>query len=228
MALASAVSVLALAWLGASSLLATSSPTTTTSRSPASTSTTAAPTTTTTTDPGLLPQTAEQPPSDDASLEVRLQPLFGAIQSASTQAGTSVFFPESAYLSMKAGILPSPASDYQSRLIGFYGLDLAAYQQALGPSPSSAQLVAVNADPSFASWIPPGSCENSIGYWHLPNVRLVYTNASGTQSFAVASLISWRGLWYVVHLGPNPRPSDVGTVDQPETGPGAPGPAGGC
>jgi hypothetical protein len=48
------------------------------------------------------------------------------------------------------------------------------------------------------------------------------------RSFGVASLISWRGLWYVVHLGPNPRPSDVGTVDQPAIGPGSPGPGGGC
>jgi hypothetical protein len=86
----------------------------------------------------------------------------------------------------------------------------------------------VNANPSYASWIPPGSCENKIGYWHLPNIRMVYTVNGQQESFAVASLISWRGVWYVVHLGPNPRPSNVGTVDMPAFGPGTPGPAGGC
>ena len=60
-----------------------------------------------------------------------------------------------------------------------------------------------------------------------PGVRIVYQQGSVVRSFAVDSLISWRGVWYVVHLGPNPRPSDAGTVDQPETGPGTPGPPGG-
>ena len=41
-------------------------------------------------------------------------------------------------------------------------------------------------------------------------------------------MISWRGEWYVVHLGPNPRPTNTGTVDMPALGPGTPGSAGGC
>jgi len=65
-------------------------------------------------------------------------------------------------------------------------------------------------------------------YWHLPGVRFVYSVGGAVQSFAIASLISWRGQWYVVHLGPNPRPEDIGTVDQPAAGAGSPGPAGGC
>ena len=91
-----------------------------------------------------------------------------------------------------------------------------------------AALVSADADPGLARWIAPGECENSIGYWHLPGVRLVYRDAGTVRSFAVASLISWRGAWYVVHLGPNPRPSNVGTVDQPADGAGTPGPGGGC
>ena len=67
-----------------------------------------------------------------------------------------------------------------------------------------------------------------IGYWHVPGVRLVFQRGHQVVSVAVASLISWRGVWYVVHLGPNPRPANVGTVDNYRVGPGTPGPAGGC
>ena len=83
-------------------------------------------------------------------------------------------------------------------------------------------------NPAQAAWIAPGSCENSIGYWHLPGVRLVYSSQHVVRSVAVASLISWHGVWYVVHLGPNPRPVNVGTVDAPGLGRGVAGPAGGC
>jgi len=193
--------------------------TTTTSTLPA--------TTTTTTDPGLLPQTAVEPPID-GSLQTRLAPLWTAIVTGSAPSALPAFFPQTAYVQMKTGQISDPTSDYTNRLIAFYDLDIAAYHAQLGAGASTAQLVSVNATPSDAAYIPPGSCENAIGYWHLPGVRIVYDEGGGEQSFAVASLISWRGVWYVVHLGPNPRPSDVGTVDQPAAGAGTPGPAGGC
>jgi len=129
---------------------------------------------------------------------------------------------------MKTGVLSDPSSDYAGRLIAFYDLDVPAYHQALGSDGGSAVLVSIDADPSLARWIPPGTCENKMGYWHLPGVRLVYRTTSGVHSFAVASLISWRGTWYVVHLGPNPRPSSIGTVALPADGSGTPGPGGGC
>jgi hypothetical protein len=34
-------------------------------------------------------------------------------------------------------------------------------------------------------------------------------------------MISWRGVWYVVHLGAILRPSDSGQVDSPEPGRGS-------
>jgi hypothetical protein len=179
---------------------------------------------TTTADPGLLPQTSVEPPVG-AALQTSLSPLWSAIVQGSEAEALVVFFPRTAYLQMKTGVLADPAADYTDRLLGFYQLDLAAYHARLGPQ---ATLISVNADPAYASWIPPGSCENKIGYWHLPGVRLVYQQSGALQSFAVASLISWRGVWYVVHLGPNPRPSDQGMVDQPASGPGTPGPSGGC
>ena len=201
--------------------------TTTTSTEPTHRTTAPVTSSTTTTDPGLLAQTSTEP-STGAPLTAQMATLFHAIQTDSHTEAMSVFFPKSAYLQMKTGMLADPSADYESRLVGFYDLDLAAYNQQLGAAPSSTRLTQVLVNPADASWISPGSCENKVGYWHLPGVRLVYLSGGTTYSFRVASLISWRDSWYVVHLGPNPRPSNVGTVDDPQTGPGTPGPPGGC
>jgi hypothetical protein len=222
--------VLAAAVVTGCSSVPAAAPTSSPPTSQVAPATTVPPTTvppTTTTDPGLLPQTSVEPPVG-AALEASLSPLWSAIVQGSEDEALAIFFPRTAYLQMKTGVLADPASDYADRLLGFYHLDLAAYHAALGPQTPPVTLISVNADPAYASWIPPGSCENKIGYWHLPGVRLVYRQSGALQSFAVASLISWRGVWYVVHLGPNPRPSDQGTVDQPASGPGTPGPSGGC
>lgn len=199
--------------------------TTSTSAPPRTTTTTTSPTTTT--DPGLLPQTNAEP-SFGAPLHAQMSILFRSLVANDPSIGQAVFFPESAYVSMKTGILPDPRADYANRLIAFFNLDVAAYHAQLAMSPAPATLTEVLANPADAAWIPPGTCENSVGYWHLPGVRLVYSQGGAVSSFGVASLISWRGVWYVVHLGPNPRPSNVGTVDAPASGPGVPGPAGGC
>ena len=158
----------------------------------------------------------------------RLAPLWKSIQNDDATTGATIFFPESAYLQMKTGAISAPASDYQNRLVALFTMDLGTYQQALGTPPASAVLTGVKVDPSVAHWVVPGTCANHIGYWHLPNIRLVYSNHGTTSSFGVFSLISWRGEWFVVHLGPVPRNSGAGLLDLPAAGPGTPGPGGGC
>ena len=207
--------------------VATSGTTTVTGRTATATSPTATAPVHPAVDPGLLPQTPTMPSSGTA-LTASMQTLWNAIVADSPSAARPVFFPEAAYLKMKTGRIPDPASDYRWRLIAFYHLDIGAYHAHLGASPSAAKLVAVHANPALAAWIPAAACENSIGYWHMPGTRLVYEIGGRTYSVRVASLISWRGVWYVVHLGPNPRPVNAGTVDDPQIGPGVPGPAGGC
>jgi hypothetical protein len=56
----------------------------------------------------------------------------------------------------------------------------------------------------------------------------VYRRQGQLRSFGISSLISWRGDWYVVHFGAELRDSSEGAVDQPDDGPGVPGPPGGC
>jgi hypothetical protein len=200
----------------------------TTTSAPSTTTTVASTTTTTTTDPGTQPQTAAVPPSSNAALHARLMPLWQAIQSGNVTEAESVFFPESAYLSMKTGQIPYPQSDYEYRLVAFLKLDLATYHEALGSSPATVPLLETIGQPAYSTWILRNTCENNVGYWHLPGVRLVYRLNGQVRSFGIASLISWRGVWYVVHLGPNPRPVNIGTLDNPAVGPGTSGPPGGC
>ena len=77
-------------------------------------------------------------------------------------------------------------------------------------------------------WVPPGSCDNTVGYYEVPNSRIVYEENGQTESFGIASMISWRGVWYVVHLGAVVRSSESGVVDDPEAGPGSPAYSGTC
>jgi hypothetical protein len=176
--------------------------------------------------PGSLPQTRVEP-SFGPGLTTQMKQLWRAIESDSPSLGATIFFPRGAYLRMKTGTIASPSSDFTDRLVAFFNLDLAAYRHRVNAD-GPATFVRVLANVSDAQWIAPGACENRIGYWHVPGVRLVFHHSRSVQSVAVASLISWRGVWYVVHLGPNPRPTNVGTVDDFTNGPGVPGPAGGC
>jgi len=171
-------------------------------------------------------QTSVEPPFG-ASLTSRMLRLTEAIVNDSPGSAINLFFPRAAYVAMKTGEIPRPTADYENRLVAFFYLDVGAYHRLLVGHPATV-FIAVNANPRLAAWIPPGACENRVGYWHVPGVRLVVRRGHQTVSVAVDSLISWRGIWYVVHLGPNPRPRNVGTVDGFAVGAGIPGPGGGC
>jgi len=163
-----------------------------------------------------------------SAINAQLGPaLFRALQTSNATLAQSLFYPEAAYISLKTGQLAAPAGDYTNRLLAFFNLDVVAYHQLLA-SGGPAHYLRTVVDPGLATWIAPGVCENGSGYWHEPPIRLVYRQAGVVKSFAVNSLITWQNRWYVIHLGPNPRPSNVGTVDLPQRGPGRPGPAGGC
>ena len=99
-------------------------------------------------------------------------------------------------------------------------LDIAAAHALLGRNAAPAKLVRVEVNSSYGHWIEPGVCYNSIGYYEMPNARIVYQQGGQTRSFGIASMISWRGVWYVVHVGAVPRSSDVGVVAEPAAGSG--------
>lgn len=203
---------------------AATSRTTTTTAPP---TTTTSSTTTTTTDPGKLPQTMQLPASTDAQFTAEMDALWQGVVRGSVTPALSAFFPESAYVQLKTGI-GNPAGDWQNRLVADYTLDLGAAHALLGPDPAQATLVSVSVPEQYGHWIPPGVCANGIGYYEVANSRVVYTLDGVTKSFGIASLISWRGEWYVVHLGAILRSGSGGEVDEPEAGPGTSAPSTTC
>lgn len=166
-----------------------------------------------TTDPGLLPQTHVLPSPDDPMFRAGVQDLWQAIVTGDPTTALPFFFPETAYLQVKA--IANPSADYQNRLINWYRLDIQAAHALLGADASSATFVRVTVPTAQAVWIVPGVEFNKGSYYRVYGTRLYYEIGGTTRSIGIFSLISWRGQWYVVHLGPSTRSSDRGIVYNP-------------
>ena len=177
--------------------------------------------------PAGLPQTRVLPSADTQAFDDEMKDLWTAIVTGNTSVAIQSFFPLSAYQQVKA--ISDATADWNSRLVGDYVLDIQAAHSFLGASAANAQLVQVIVpSPQYAAWIDPGGCYNKVGYWHVPGSRLVYRVNGQLRSMGIASLISWRGQWYVVHLGAVVRNTTAGVVDDPSVGTGTTGPPGGC
>jgi hypothetical protein len=187
------------------------------------TTTTDPPTTTvpatSTTDAGSLPQTSAFPTSTSPEFQAEMAALWRGVVSGSPVEARPAFFPENAYLQLKT--LSDPAADYTYRLLADFAADLQAAHALLGQLAGRASLIVVNVPEQYGHWIPPGVCDNSVGYYEVANSRIVYRQDGQVRSFGIASLISWRGEWYVVHLGAILRSTSQGIVDDPEIGPGS-------
>ena len=176
--------------------------------------------------PARLHQTRALPRSHTAVFRAEMTDLWTALVTGRVRAGVQAFFPLTAYQQVKA--IADPSADWHSRLLADFRLDVAAAHHFLRRSPGRPHLVRVIVPAAQAAWIDPGVCDNKVGYWHVAGPRLVYRQHGRIRSIGIASLISWRGRWYVVHLGAVLRSTPAGVVDQPADGPGTPGPPGGC
>ncbi len=172
---------------------------------------------------GALPQTRAFPDTDSDAFRNAMTDLWLAVTTGNSRFARPAFFPEAAYRQLK--VIPYPEADWQGRLWYDFALDVGAAHSLV---PRAARLVRVIVPADEAAWVYPGACYNSIGYWHVGGARVVYTEHGQERSLGIASLISWRGVWYVAHFGEVLRPVVTGVVDQPAVGPGIPGPAGGC
>ncbi len=181
--------------------------------------------TTTTTDPGELPQTNQKPSLSSKSLALRMQELYTGIASDSITTALGSYLTLDSYRQIKG--LSNNSFDYANRLLQHFALDVEA-AHALFASQGQTTYVGFRADASYANWVLPNTCYNKLGYWHLPGVRLLYKVGGITRSIGVISLISYRGEYYVVHLGAISRPSNIGYIDSPAIGVGTLGPPGGC
>ena len=134
------------------------------------------------------------------------------------------FFPLAAYEQVKAEPLSPP-------LTGRTGSGTTSFSMSAPPTACWAPAppwTGLSCPRPYAAWVYPGACHNTIGYWHVPGARVVYRAHGKERSFGIASLISWRAVWYVVHLGAVKRTVVTGIVDQPAACLGVPGPPGGC
>jgi hypothetical protein len=170
-----------------------------------------------------LPQTSTLPRTDDTAFGNAVHDIWLAVTTGDPGYALPAFFPEKAYEQVKA--IGDPDADWQGRLWYDFTLDLAAVHKLV---PRNAAFVKVIVPAQYAQWIGIGACYNKVGYWHVPGARVVYRADGAMRSFGIASFISWRGDWYLVHLGALVRSGAYGIVDDPEAGEGVPGPPGGC
>jgi hypothetical protein len=176
--------------------------------------------------PGALPQTNAFPSSSTPGFRAEMAALWQGIVTGSAAPAMPAFFPKAAYLQVKE--IPDAAADWSNRLVHDYALDIAAAHALLEPHAASARLLAVNVPSSYGHWVPPGTCYNGVGYFEVPNSRVVYSEGRQVHSFGIASMISWRGVWYVVHLGAVLREGEGGVVDEPSAGAGTSAYSGTC
>jgi hypothetical protein len=176
--------------------------------------------------PGALPQTSQLPSADTPGFRAEMRALWAGVQQNSLAKAMPAFFPEAAYIQVKA--IGDAQGDYTGRLLADYRLDLGAAHALLGAHPGSTDLVGVKLPQSSVHWVPPNVCLNRVGYWEWPNARLVYRVNGAVRSFGIASMISWRGVWYVVHLGAVVRSAATGVVDDPSLGTGVSTPSSTC
>jgi hypothetical protein len=171
-------------------------------------------------------QTSARQPADSTDFHAEMVDLWAAIASGRPDLGLPAFFPLVAYEQVKA--IADPAADWHNRLVAEFRQDVLAAHALLDGRGRHSTLVRVVVPEAESDWIDPGVCDNGVGYWHVANSRLVYRVGGQERSIGISTLISWRGRWYVVHLGGEDRTSAGGMVDEPELGPGTPGPPGGC
>jgi hypothetical protein len=169
--------------------------TTTTARSGGAT-TTAVPAPTTT-DPGALPQTDTKPDTASATFVAHVNALWAAIVADDPERAMPFFFPLKAYEQVKA--ISDPDGDWNTRLVAAYREDIHAWHSRLGANAATATLGPVTV-PDAAQWIQPGVEFNKGSYWRVYGATLGYQVDGRSGTFTVASMISWRGEWYVVHL----------------------------
>jgi hypothetical protein len=172
---------------------------------------------------GALPQTRAFPSTHSAAFRDAIQDLWLAVSTGNARLALPAFFPRAAYQKLKA--IYDPTADWDDRLWYDFTLDVGAAHRVVDPDARLVRVIVAGYD---AAWVYPGICDNSIGYWHVSGARVVYRQRGRELSFGIASLISWRGVWYVVHFGAVLRSAVTGIVDDSEIGPGVPGPAGGC
>ena len=150
-------------------------------------------------DPSLLPQTHDHPPASGAAFDARIAALWAGVVADDPEKAMAFFFPLGAYQQVKD--VSDPASDWKRRLVAAYARDVHSLHSRLGADVGRAVFAGLEVPDAHARWVDPGEEYNKLGYFRVFGSKLRYTVDGDARSFEVKSLISWRGEWYVVHLG---------------------------
>lgn len=147
-----------------------------------------------------LPQTEERPKTDTLAFQRRVERLVEAIIKDQPELAHPSFFPVIAYEQVKA--IDKPARDWEVRLVRAFDRDIHEYHQKLGADAADAEFLGLDVPESAARWMKPGSEGNRLGYFRVLRSQLKFKLKSSQElALVVTSMISWRGEWYVVHLG---------------------------
>lgn len=149
---------------------------------------------------GALPQTDAKPTTGTVTFQRHARTLWQAVVDDDVSAAMPFFFPRAAYVQIKA--IADPSADWQDRLVSAYRTDIHALHEQLGRDATDATFIGLHVPDGQAQWIEPGTESNSGSYWRTYGSVLRYRVNGTTHELPVTSLISWRGEWYVVHLGP--------------------------
>jgi hypothetical protein len=150
-------------------------------------------------DPATLPQTRDRPSASGPAFDARVAALWAGIVEDDPDRAMPFFFPLPAYVQVKD--VADPGSDWKRRLVAAYARDIHGLHARLGDGAHDAKLTELEVPEARARWVDPGEEYNKLGYYRVFSSRLRYDLGGSSHTMEVKSLISWRGEWFVVHLG---------------------------
>ena len=100
-----------------------------------------------------------------------------------------------------AVLLPTASSWAEGRAsAGAISLAVADANKKLGANAKNAVFTGATV-PATAVWVKPGEEYNVGPYWRVFKAQMNFTVDGKNVQIPIESMISWRGQWYVVHLG---------------------------
>ncbi|HEX4474140.1 MAG TPA: hypothetical protein VH142_03615 [Polyangiaceae bacterium] len=154
-------------------------------------------------DPSPSPHTASPAPSEappprtSDDLVERARALFDAVVSGRAELADPFFFPREPFLPLKD--VKDPGR-YHQQLLAAYHHDVRELHAQRRSWDGAAFTGFELGTPS--RWVKPGEEWNKLGYFRTFDAKLSYEIDGKTRSFAVHTIISWDGRWYVTHLAP--------------------------
>jgi hypothetical protein len=127
------------------------------------------------------------------------QRLLTALEKGTFAEVKDLFFPEPAFLQLKA--IAKPA-DYYGQLVKWYEQDFVREQARFkGRGP----LLFKTMKGGSCKWKAPGTEANRIPYWSCYRRKIELTAAGQNETLEIRALINWGRQWYITHLGPIPK-----------------------